>query len=159
MVRLALSILFVLLLAGCGAAGTPTGEGSTNSPATTSVPASASQPTAVPAAPAAPQATAAPAAMSLEPGSPEEKAAQALARKLGVPVDTLRLTAKEPQQWSDGSLGCPAPGMMYTQAIVPGFKFTFSDGTKTYDVHTDESGARAVLCQNKQPSALEGSQP
>ncbi len=159
MVRLALSIMFVLLLAGCGAAGAPTGEGSTTSPGTTSVPASASQATTVPAAPAAPQATAAPAGMPLQPGSAEEKAAQALARKLGVAVDTLRLTAKEPQEWSDGSLGCPAPGMMYTQAIVPGFKFTFSDGTKTYDVHTDDSGARAVLCENKQPEALEGSGP
>ena len=158
MVRLALSILFVLLLAGCGAAGAPTGEGSTTSPTTTSAPANASQPATVSAAPAAPQATAAPAGMSLEPGSAEEKAAQALARKLGVAVDTLRLTAKGPQEWSDGSLGCPAPGMMYTQAIVPGFKFTFSDGTKTYDVHTDESGVRAVLCQNKQPADLEGAE-
>ncbi len=25
-------------------------------------------------------------------------------------------------QWSDGSLGCPQPGMMYTQALVDGYQ-------------------------------------
>jgi hypothetical protein len=90
-------------------------------------------------------------------GSLETKVAQALGRKVGVDSSKLMLKAKDAQDWPDSALGCPAPGMAYSQVVTPGFKLTYSDGAKTYEVHTDQSGNRAVLCQNKQPVELSDS--
>lgn len=49
--------------------------------------------------------------------------------------------------WSDGSLGCPQPDVMYTQALVDGFQVIFAVGDKLYDYHIADSGF-FVLCDN-----------
>lgn len=36
-------------------------------------------------------------------------------------------------EWSDGSLGCPQPGMAYTQALVSGFQITVQAGGRNLD--------------------------
>jgi hypothetical protein len=43
------------------------------------------------------------------------------AQKLGVAPDALVVTKAEAVTWPDGSLGCPEPGMFYTQALVDGY--------------------------------------
>ncbi len=154
--RSALLIVLTLLLAGCGSSPTTTGSGS-GAAAGTTAPVSE---TAVPVETAAPEATplpaetAASAAMPLPAGSVEAKVVADLSRRLNLSSGALELTAKEAVEWSDGSLGCPVPGMMYTQAIVPGYKLTYSDGAKSYVVHTDQSGERVVLCENSNPVEL-----
>lgn len=40
----------------------------------------------------------------------------------GVDRDAITLVAAEPVVWSDGSIGCPEPGMVYTQALVEGYR-------------------------------------
>jgi hypothetical protein len=40
----------------------------------------------------------------------------------GVERDAIALVLAEPVVWSDGSIGCPEPGMMYTQALVEGYR-------------------------------------
>jgi len=47
--------------------------------------------------------------------------------------------------WRDGSLGCPQPGMMYTQALVPGYQIVLIVGDETFDYHASEGG-HFVLC-------------
>jgi hypothetical protein len=47
--------------------------------------------------------------------------------------------------WRDGSLGCPQPGMMYTQALVPGYRIILVVGDETFDYHASERG-HFVLC-------------
>ncbi len=84
----------------------------------------------------------------------EEQIKQQLAMAINQPASTLVLESREPVEWSDGSLGCPRPGMMYTQAIVPGYKLTFSDGSRTYKVHTGKGGTPAIWCDNGQPKRL-----
>ena len=42
--------------------------------------------------------------------------------------------------WSDGALGCPKPGEMYTQAQVPGFWVVLKSGEKQYDYRASEKG-------------------
>ncbi len=84
----------------------------------------------------------------------EEQLRQQLAAVIGQPASALNLESREEVEWSDGSLGCPEPGMMYTQAIVPGYKLTFSDGSRTYEVHTGEDGTPAIWCDNGQPKPL-----
>ncbi len=43
-------------------------------------------------------------------------------------------------QWPDGSLGCPEPGVMYTQAVVDGSQIVVEAGGETYDYRLDGSG-------------------
>lgn len=42
--------------------------------------------------------------------------------------------------WSDGSLGCPEPGMMYTQALVNGYWVVLDAGGKTLDYRAGSGG-------------------
>jgi hypothetical protein len=35
--------------------------------------------------------------------------------------------------WNDSSLGCPQPGMMYTQVITPGLRVMVEADGKSYD--------------------------
>lgn len=37
--------------------------------------------------------------------------------------------------WPDGSLGCPQPDTLSTQALVEGYRIELSDGTETYAYH------------------------
>ncbi len=160
--RLALALLITLSLTACGAAATPAQNGAATSAATSvATPAPATEVATTPASAAteAPTTTAtgvsaAPAGATLEAGSVEAKAAEVLSRRVGTDLSKLTLTAKDEQEWPNPGLGCPKEGVMYTQVITPGFKLTYTDGAKTYEVHTDQSGARAVLCENNQPVEL-----
>ena len=40
--------------------------------------------------------------------------------------------------WNDGSMGCPQPGMMYTQALIPGYLLVVSANGQEMRYHTDE---------------------
>lgn len=60
------------------------------------------------------------------------------------PADTRVVTAQE-MMWPDGSLGCAEPGMMYTQAIVPGYWVIIEAGGDGYDYRLDDQG-RFRLC-------------
>lgn len=52
---------------------------------------------------------------------PEVQAAiEAEAERTGVEPDAVTVAGFAEVTWRDGSLGCPVPGMMYTQALVPG---------------------------------------
>ena len=42
--------------------------------------------------------------------------------------------------WSDGALGCPKPGEMYTHAQVPGYWIVLKSGEKQYDYRASEKG-------------------
>lgn len=74
-----------------------------------------------------------------------EAAQTDLAQRLGVTSDEIQMVKVEPVMWPDGSLGCPEPGMMYTQAIVPGYRITLSAGGQEYDYHADQK--TAFLCE------------
>ena len=53
--------------------------------------------------------------------------------------------------WPDGSLGCPQPGMMYTQALVDGYWLELAAGDRRAEYHTDLDG-RAVSCRSGPPT-------
>lgn len=44
------------------------------------------------------------------------------AKRSGVPQDRLRVVRAVAVTWPDSSLGCPQPGLNYTQALVPGWQ-------------------------------------
>ena len=44
------------------------------------------------------------------------------AGRLGVDPSAVTIVDAHEETWPDGSLGCPQPGMMYTQALVEGYQ-------------------------------------
>jgi hypothetical protein len=69
-----------------------------------------------------------------------------VARLAGVPTDQVTVVSAEEVTFSDGSLGCPVPGMAYTQALVDGYKIVAEAGGKTYDFRG--SGSAFRQCTN-----------
>ena len=64
-------------------------------------------------------------------------ARQDLAHRLGVSDSEIRFLSGEGRTFADGSLECPEPGTMYTQAQVQGWVLTFSVRDRRYTYHTD----------------------
>lgn len=50
--------------------------------------------------------------------------------------------------WRDGSLGCPLPGRVYTQSLVPGAQIVVSVAGTSYDYRFGR-GDIPTLCENK----------
>ena len=59
--------------------------------------------------------------------------------------EQLVIVRAESVVWNDGSLGCPEPGMMYTQALVNGYWVVIEAAGQKYDFRVDRSG-RFQLC-------------
>jgi hypothetical protein len=68
------------------------------------------------------------------------------------------LVRAEQVTWSDGSLGCPQPGTMYTQALVPGFRVIAKSPSGELVYHSDVRG-NVVTCGVLPRSDRDRSQP
>jgi hypothetical protein len=66
------------------------------------------------------------------------------AMRTGLAPDALKVLSAEAVTWPDGSLGCPQPGMMYTQALVPGYRVRIEAVGQVLDYHAGRSGAPAL---------------
>jgi hypothetical protein len=62
------------------------------------------------------------------------------AGRFKVAESAVVLTRAEQVTWPDGSLGCPEPGMMYTQSLVPGFRVVAKTVAGELLYHTDQVG-------------------
>lgn len=67
-----------------------------------------------------------------------------LATRTDGPVAPTVVTA-EAVTWRDGSLGCPEPGMAYTQALVDGYQVVVDVGGQRYDYRVG-AGSTVRLC-------------
>ena len=67
-----------------------------------------------------------------------------LAGRIGVTERDIAFVSAEGKTWNDGSLGCPEPDRMYTQAQIPGWVLTFKARERLFTYHTDRS--RTVPC-------------
>lgn len=120
------------MAAGCGGAGEPASDempsGGTAPGGT--VP-SETTPSGPPDSPAA--------SLVLAPDA--EAAIRAdLETRVGVDASTASVVSIEPQTWPDGSMGCPQPGEMYTQAIVEGYRVVVSFTGAQYDYRISSNG-------------------
>lgn len=70
-----------------------------------------------------------------------------LEKRTGASRSAFTIQRAEAVEWNDGSLGCPQPGQVYTQAIVPGYRVVIEHQGMDYDYHAAESGY-FVLCEN-----------
>lgn len=59
-----------------------------------------------------------------------------LARRLSFNPAQIQLVDAASVTWPDGSLGCPKPGMMYTQALVDGLRIRLRAGEQVYAYHS-----------------------
>ena len=73
-----------------------------------------------------------------------------LEKRLGVTRESIAVVETEAVTWNDGSLGCPQPGMMYTQALVDGYRVALQHGDQTFDYHASDRGY-FFLCEQGLP--------
>jgi hypothetical protein len=69
-----------------------------------------------------------------------------LAQRSGADREEMVVIRDQAVTWSDGSLGCPQPGVFYTQALVPGYWVVLQVGEVEYDYRASERGY-FVLCE------------
>jgi hypothetical protein len=81
-------------------------------------------------------------AASTAPAAVVTRGREAL-RVAGLSAD-LKLLTSEQAQWSDSSLGCPQPGVMYAQVITSGYVLRFADRDAIREVHV--AGDAAIVC-------------
>lgn len=82
-----------------------------------------------------------------------ESARADAAKRSGLPASQFSVVSAEAVTWSDGSLGCPQPGMMYTQALILGYRVRLRLGSEVWDYHASQRGG-LILCpagQSREP--------
>ena len=124
----------IFLLAACSAAGGPA--------VTSGQPAESASPSASPSGSPGP---------SVSPGSlvPAELLQPVLedaSSQSGVPANAITIVKATPVTWNDGSLGCPQPGVVYTQALVDGWQVIVEAGGTRIDYRVTGPG-RFVICK------------
>lgn len=67
------------------------------------------------------------------------------ARRQGVAAAAVELLSAERVTWPDGSIGCPQPGVVYTMALVPGYRVQLRVPGAVLDYHASLRGA-LLLC-------------
>lgn len=67
------------------------------------------------------------------------------ARRSGAPLEQITVVAAESVTWNDGSLGCPQPDLLYTQALVPGYRIRLRGPGQSFYYHASARG-ELVLC-------------
>ncbi|MGZ4680129.1 MAG: hypothetical protein ACXV98_04295 [Ilumatobacteraceae bacterium] len=83
----------------------------------------------------------------IEPGMQGlvDQAIADLAKRLSVDAASISVVSADAMVWPDGSVGCPQPGMNYTQVTVDGALIVLSASGTTYRYHS--GGSRApFLC-------------
>ena len=104
----------------------------------------------VPTLVASAEATAAPLSTDRkESDVPDELLAAILAdaaQRAGVSTEEIEVTAANAVTFTDGSLDCPEPGMMYTQALVDGYRIVVEVAEEELDYRVG-SGGSFRLCE------------
>jgi hypothetical protein len=76
-----------------------------------------------------------------------------LQERKGIGREAITIERAAAVVWNDGSLGCPQKGMMYTQALVPGYLVVLEAGGDLYNYHAGESG-HFILCERSLPGQI-----
>lgn len=74
-----------------------------------------------------------------------------LANRTGIAPGKLKVTNYKQETWPNGCLGISVPDQICTQALVPGWRITVSDGQKTWVYRTDNRG-RNIRLENQNVS-------
>jgi hypothetical protein len=63
-----------------------------------------------------------------------------LAAELDRPPTSIDVVRVEPVVWRDGALGCPEPGVFYTQALIEGFRVILAADGGRFDYRVGRRG-------------------
>jgi hypothetical protein len=79
------------------------------------------------------------------------------AQRAGVALDKVKVLNVESVTWPNGSLGCPEPGMMYTQALVSGYRIRVdaSGTTLTYHAGAQRTFVHCPPDRAQEPSPID----
>ncbi|MCB2179603.1 hypothetical protein KQH54_00615 [bacterium] len=79
-----------------------------------------------------------------------ENAIQDLAQRLS--IETSQITVLEAQEvvWPNSSLGCPLPGMFYTDVLTPGYLIRLGANNTEFEYHASMT-SEIMFCKNPQP--------
>jgi len=88
------------------------------------------------------------------PDSVAQEAVGDLAARLGIDRSSIEVLDARKVTWRDGSVGCPQPGLAYTQALVPGSLVMLRVGDTSYAYHAADTSS-AFYCPTPQ-APLEG---
>jgi hypothetical protein len=72
--------------------------------------------------------------------------------EFGVDPEDIEVVTAEEVTWPDGSLGCPEPDGMYTQALVQGYRIVLDVDGREVHFHGAQ-GEPPFLCEDPQPPA------
>jgi hypothetical protein len=131
----------IWIVSGCSAAGSSDGTGSLGP--------SSSEPSAIPDDTGA--ASSSPGVLDL-PASVIEPVVAEISRLSGVPVAEVSIVSAEAATFPDGSLGCPVPGMAYTQMVTDGYRIVADAGGTTYDYRGTRNSFSRCLNPKAAPS-------
>lgn len=76
-----------------------------------------------------------------------------LAVRTGATVGDIEVVSAQAVTWGDGSMGCPKPGVFYTQVPVEGYWIVLRHAGKDYDYRAASRGW-LVLCEHTVGSGL-----
>ena len=79
-----------------------------------------------------------------------EKAKEDLAQRLSIPISDISLVEAKAVVWSDSSIGCPQPGMMYAQVLTPGYLVKLKYDSRNFEYHAGKGGT-ITYCENPLP--------
>ena len=115
-------------------------------------------PTRIPAVPSASGPIGVPVTTASMPRDVRRAVVADAAKRFKVAQNTVVLASAEQVTWSNAALGCPEPGLMYTQMLVPGYRVVAKtrEGNLTY--HTDNSG-NVRSCLESSPLPLMDTEP
>lgn len=142
------AVVAALLLVGCTASGASTTPlAATPLDGSPSATPAASQATAAPSptGPAAATAASPQPTLSADATKSVGLAKAALAKKTGTAADQIQIISVTSTRWPTSALGCPQPGMFYSQLVTPGYRIVLQAGGQTYEYHSDR-GRRVVYC-------------
>lgn len=102
----------------------------------------------------APLPTGEPIATSQIPAAVRRAVVADAAKRFKVAESAVVLARAEQLTWSDGSLGCPEPGRLYTQMLVPGFRLAAITSAGEFTYHTDSHGNVVTCATRVRPRAV-----
>lgn len=137
-------VAWLMLLMACGAAVVPTPSStetpvpSTSAPLLTATPTTPAEPTPARGLPTPGQVQA--------PAEVLESVRAAAATVAEVQKDRVVIVEATPTEFPSTALGCPDPGKMYAEVIVPGYVVIAEAGGERYQFHTDADGSQVIRC-------------
>jgi hypothetical protein len=78
------------------------------------------------------------------------KAKEDLAQRLSISATHIKVVDAKAVTWSNSSLGCPQPGMMYAEVLTAGYLIVLNTNNHDYEYHAGK-GPDVFYCENPLP--------